>query len=58
MSTGCREVDELLGGGVERGVVLGVSSGLEGSEGRLVSCFPCFFDQAGNNSSLSEASEG
>ncbi|PVH85020.1 hypothetical protein DL98DRAFT_511953 [Cadophora sp. DSE1049] len=38
LSTGCREVDEVLGGGgVERGVVLGISAPVEGREGRLLS---------------------
>lgn len=39
LSTGCREVDGVLGGGVERGMILGLSSGLDGSEGRLVSWY-------------------
>ncbi len=42
LSTGCKEVDELLGGGVESVVVLGVSSSSERSEGRLVSRFQSF----------------
>ncbi|KAH7336213.1 hypothetical protein BKA65DRAFT_479133 [Rhexocercosporidium sp. MPI-PUGE-AT-0058] len=38
LSTGCAEVDEVLGGGgVERGVVLGISASVEGREGRLLS---------------------
>ncbi|KAH6710930.1 hypothetical protein BKA61DRAFT_106528 [Leptodontidium sp. MPI-SDFR-AT-0119] len=39
LSTGCREVDEVLGGGggVERGVVLGISAPVEGKEGSLLS---------------------
>ncbi|KAL2069041.1 hypothetical protein VTL71DRAFT_15379 [Oculimacula yallundae] len=37
LSTGCKEVDEVLGAGVERGVVLGISAGAEGREGRLLS---------------------
>ncbi|KAJ5053942.1 uncharacterized protein L3040_000232 [Drepanopeziza brunnea f. sp. 'multigermtubi'] len=37
LSTGCRDIDELLGGGIERGVVLGLSSSVEGFEGRLLS---------------------
>jgi hypothetical protein len=36
ISTACAEVDEsVLGGGLERGIVLGISA--EGEEGRLVS---------------------
>jgi hypothetical protein len=35
VKTGCGEVDEVLGGGFERGVVVGLSA--EGNEGRLVS---------------------
>lgn len=34
LSAGCAEIDELLGGGLERGIVVGISS--EGSDGRLV----------------------
>ncbi|KAI9056025.1 hypothetical protein LZ554_000957 [Drepanopeziza brunnea f. sp. 'monogermtubi'] len=37
LSTGCRDIDEVLGGGIERGVVLGLSSNVEGFEGRLLS---------------------
>jgi predicted ATP-dependent serine protease len=37
ISTGCSEVDEILGGGCERGIVVGISA--EGGEGRLVSDF-------------------
>ncbi|PBP22400.1 hypothetical protein BUE80_DR006775 [Diplocarpon rosae] len=37
LSTGCKDIDEVLGGGVERGVMLGVSSNVEGFEGRLLS---------------------
>ncbi|CZT03314.1 uncharacterized protein RAG0_10110 [Rhynchosporium agropyri] len=37
LSAGCREVDEVLGGGVERGVVLGISAGVEDKEARLLS---------------------
>ncbi|XMA09158.1 hypothetical protein WAI453_001949 [Rhynchosporium graminicola] len=42
LSAGCREVDEVLGGGVERGVVLGISAGVEGKEARLVGSFFSF----------------
>lgn len=35
LSTHCEDIDEILGGGVERGIVMGISS--EGVEGRLVS---------------------
>jgi RecA/RadA recombinase len=34
ISTGCGEIDEILGGGCERGIVVGISA--EGGEGRLV----------------------
>ncbi len=34
ISTGCGEIDEILGGGLERGIVVGISA--EGGEGRLV----------------------
>jgi predicted ATP-dependent serine protease len=34
ISTGCGEIDEILGGGLERGILVGISA--EGSEGRLV----------------------
>ncbi|KAH7418108.1 hypothetical protein BKA64DRAFT_716890 [Cadophora sp. MPI-SDFR-AT-0126] len=38
LSTGCRELDEVLGGdGTERGVVLGISASVEAREGRLLS---------------------
>ena len=38
LSSGCKEVDEVLGsGGVERGLVLGISAPVEGREWRLVS---------------------
>ncbi|KAK6587255.1 hypothetical protein PZA11_000545 [Diplocarpon coronariae] len=37
LGTGCQNIDELLGGGVERGVVLGLSSSAEALEGRLIS---------------------
>lgn len=37
ISTGCGEVDEILGGGCERGIVVGISA--EGGEGRLVGDF-------------------
>ena len=35
VKTGCGEIDEVLGGGFERGIVVGLST--EGNEGRLVS---------------------
>ncbi|KAF8848676.1 hypothetical protein BDZ45DRAFT_635456, partial [Acephala macrosclerotiorum] len=35
LSSGCEEVDEILGGGVERGIVMGISA--EGTEGRMIS---------------------
>ena len=35
VKTGCEEVDEILGGGVERGIVVGISA--EGNEGGIVS---------------------
>jgi RecA/RadA recombinase len=34
ISTGCGEIDEILGRGCERGIVVGISA--EGGEGRLV----------------------
>ena len=37
ISTGCGEMDEILGGGCERGIVVGISG--EGGEGRLVGDF-------------------
>lgn len=37
ISTGCGEIDEILGEGCERGIVAGISA--EGGEGRLVSIF-------------------
>ncbi|PBP26448.1 hypothetical protein BUE80_DR002686 [Diplocarpon rosae] len=37
LRTGCKDIDEMLGGGVERGVMLGVSSNVKGCEGRLLS---------------------
>jgi len=37
ISTGCGEIDEVLRGGCERGIVLGISA--EGGEGRLVCTF-------------------
>lgn len=38
LSSGCAEIDSLLGGdGVERGIVLGISA--ESEDGRLVSLF-------------------
>jgi len=40
ISTGCREIDGILGGGCERGIVVGISA--EGGEGRLVSDFLLF----------------
>ena len=36
LRTECDEIDDLFGGGIERGVVVGISA--EGVEGRLVSC--------------------
>jgi predicted ATP-dependent serine protease len=38
ISTGCGEIDEILGGGCERGIVVGISA--EGGEGQLVREFP------------------
>lgn len=35
LSTHCEDIDEILGGGIERGIVMGISA--EGTEGRLVS---------------------
>lgn len=35
--TGCGEIDEILGGGFERGIVVGISA--DGGEGRLVGAF-------------------
>jgi hypothetical protein len=35
LSTDCEDVDDILGGGIERGIVMGISS--ESIEGRLVS---------------------
>lgn len=35
LGSGCEEVDEILGGGIERGIMMGISA--EGIEGRLVS---------------------
>ena len=35
VSTGCSEIDQVLGFGCERGIVVGISA--EGGEGRLVS---------------------
>lgn len=35
LSTHCENIDEILGGGAERGIVMGISA--EGTEGRLVS---------------------
>lgn len=35
LSTHCEDIDEILGGGIERGIVMGISA--EGIEGRLVS---------------------
>jgi len=37
ISTGCGEIDEVLGGGCERGIVVGISA--EGVEGLLVRAF-------------------
>jgi hypothetical protein len=37
ISSGCSEIDEILGGGCERGIVVGLSA--EGSEGRFVGAF-------------------
>jgi RecA/RadA recombinase len=37
ISTGCSEIDEILGGGCERGIVVGISA--EGDEGQLVRVF-------------------
>lgn len=37
ISTGCGEIDEILGGGCERGIVVGISA--EGAEGQLVGAF-------------------
>ncbi|KAK0112968.1 hypothetical protein ONS95_014682 [Cadophora gregata] len=38
LSTGCKELDDVLGGGgIERGIVLGISAPVEGREGRLLS---------------------
>jgi RecA/RadA recombinase len=37
ISAGCCEIDEILGGGCERGIVVGISA--EGGEGRLVRAF-------------------
>jgi hypothetical protein len=37
ISTECGEIDEILGGGFERGIVVGISA--EGGEGRLVGAF-------------------
>jgi hypothetical protein len=37
ISTGCGEIDEILGGGCERGIVVGISA--EGGEGRQVGSF-------------------
>lgn len=37
ISTACSEIDEILGGGCERGIVVGISA--EGGEGRLVGSF-------------------
>lgn len=37
VKTKCGEVDELLGGGFERGILAGISA--DGSEGRLVGLF-------------------
>jgi predicted ATP-dependent serine protease len=37
ISAGCSEIDEILGGGCERGIVVGISA--EGGEGRLVRGF-------------------
>ena len=40
--TGCGEIDDcMLGGGFERGIVVGISA--EAEEGRLVSCCFCPF---------------
>jgi hypothetical protein len=38
IKTGCREIDDLLGGGLERGILAGISA--DGDTGRLVSAFP------------------
>jgi hypothetical protein len=35
LKSGCEDIDELLGGGFERGILVGISAG--GIEGRLVS---------------------
>jgi hypothetical protein len=40
ISTGCGEINEILGGGCERGIVVGISA--EGGEGRLVCGFLSF----------------
>lgn len=37
ISTECGEIDEILGGGFERGILVGISA--EGGEGRLVGAF-------------------
>jgi predicted ATP-dependent serine protease len=37
ISTGCSEIDEVIGGGFERGTMVGMSA--EGGEGRLVCGF-------------------
>jgi hypothetical protein len=37
ISTECGEIDEILGGGFERGIVVGISA--EGGEGRFVGAF-------------------
>jgi hypothetical protein len=53
ISTGCREVDEVVlgGDGLERGIVVGVSA--EGGQGRLVSK-----GRSGFSHDVSEESEG
>lgn len=42
VKTWCGEIDELLGGGFERGILAGISA--DGSEGRLVGSFHLLVD--------------